>query len=170
MIPARCSSGLSHEQNIAKMRLLTFMGMAVEFKEISFDTMQQELQIGADEVEAFVIDGKRLIIPSPFGLRGNLEAGGVSHAFPPTSPPFPAVRTKMVYCKIDQTQRKVVVRYGPSSLICGTVEIILAGPEFSFIKLTVVYFPVRSATAHIVPLASSSGSSCTRASPPGRPT
>uniref|UniRef100_A0AAX7VU00 Eukaryotic translation initiation factor 3 subunit M n=1 Tax=Astatotilapia calliptera TaxID=8154 RepID=A0AAX7VU00_ASTCA len=72
------SLGLSHEQNMAKMRLLTFMGMAVEFKEISFDTMQQELQIGADDVEAFVID---------------------------------AVRTKMVYCKIDQTQRKVVVRY-----------------------------------------------------------
>lgn len=42
---------------MAKMRLLTFMGMAVEFKEISFDTMQQELQIGADDVEAFVIDG-----------------------------------------------------------------------------------------------------------------
>lgn len=41
------------------MRLLTFMGMAVEFKEISFDTMQQELQIGADDVEAFVIDGTR---------------------------------------------------------------------------------------------------------------
>lgn len=55
MIPAR--SGLSHEQNMAKMRLLTFMGMAVEFKEISFDTMQQELQIGAEDVEAFVIDG-----------------------------------------------------------------------------------------------------------------
>uniref|UniRef100_A0A3Q2I9F9 Eukaryotic translation initiation factor 3 subunit M n=1 Tax=Equus caballus TaxID=9796 RepID=A0A3Q2I9F9_HORSE len=71
------SLGLLHEQNMAKMRLLTFMGMAVENKEISFDTMQQELQIGADDVEAFVID---------------------------------AVRTKMVYCKIDQTQRKVVVR------------------------------------------------------------
>jgi len=42
---------------MAKMRLLTFMGMAVEFKEISFDTMQQELQIGTDDVEAFVIDG-----------------------------------------------------------------------------------------------------------------
>lgn len=53
-----CSSGLLHEQNMAKMRLLTFMGMAVENKEISFDTMQQELQIGADDVEAFVIDGK----------------------------------------------------------------------------------------------------------------
>lgn len=62
MIPARRSSGLSHEQNISKMRLLTFMGMAVEFKEISFDTMQQELQIGADEVEAFVIDGKSTCI------------------------------------------------------------------------------------------------------------
>ncbi|OWK18255.1 EIF3M [Cervus elaphus hippelaphus] len=72
------SLGLLHEQNMAKMRLLTFMGMAVENKEISFDTMQQELQIGADDVEAFVID---------------------------------AVRTKMVYCKIDQTQRKVVVSH-----------------------------------------------------------
>uniref|UniRef100_A0A8C1DB18 Eukaryotic translation initiation factor 3 subunit M n=1 Tax=Cyprinus carpio carpio TaxID=630221 RepID=A0A8C1DB18_CYPCA len=72
------SLGLSHEQNMAKMRLLTFMGMAVEMKEISFDTMQQELQIGAEDVEAFVID---------------------------------AVRTKMVYCKIDQTQRKVVVSH-----------------------------------------------------------
>ncbi|XP_060622476.1 eukaryotic translation initiation factor 3 subunit M isoform X1 [Anolis sagrei] len=70
------SLGLLHEQNMAKMRLLTFMGMAVESKEISFDTMQQELQIGADDVEAFVID---------------------------------AVKTKMVHCKIDQTQRKVVV-------------------------------------------------------------
>uniref|UniRef100_A0A3Q3E5X0 Eukaryotic translation initiation factor 3 subunit M n=1 Tax=Labrus bergylta TaxID=56723 RepID=A0A3Q3E5X0_9LABR len=72
------SLGLSHEQNMAKMRLLTFMGMAVEFKEISFDTMQQELQIGAEDVEAFVID---------------------------------AVRTKMVYCKIDQTQQRVVVSH-----------------------------------------------------------
>ncbi|NXW42948.1 EIF3M factor, partial [Nyctiprogne leucopyga] len=70
--------GLLHEHNMAKMRLLTFMGMAVENKEISFETMQQELQIGADDVEAFVID---------------------------------AVKTKMVYCKIDQTQRKVVVSH-----------------------------------------------------------
>ena len=54
------SVGLRHEQNMAKMRLLTFMGLAVENKEISFDTMQQELQIGADDVEAFVIDGKAI--------------------------------------------------------------------------------------------------------------
>ncbi|KAE8606777.1 hypothetical protein XENTR_v10010866 [Xenopus tropicalis] len=72
------SLGLSHEQNMEKMRLLTFMGMAVDNKEISFDTIQQELQIGADEVEAFIID---------------------------------AVKTKMVYCKIDQTQKRVVVSH-----------------------------------------------------------
>ncbi|XP_061736529.1 eukaryotic translation initiation factor 3 subunit M isoform X2 [Nerophis ophidion] len=72
------SLGLVHEQNMAKMRLLTFLGMAVEFKEISFETMQEELQIGVEDVEAFVID---------------------------------AVRTKMVYCKIDQTQQKVVVSH-----------------------------------------------------------
>lgn len=72
------SLGLSHEQNMEKMRLLTFMGMAVENKEILFDTMQQELQLGADDVEAFVID---------------------------------AVKTKMVYCKIDQTNKKVVVSH-----------------------------------------------------------
>lgn len=46
---------------MAKMRLLTFMGMAVEYKEISFDTMEQELQIGADDVEAFVIDGTNIL-------------------------------------------------------------------------------------------------------------
>lgn len=45
---------------MAKMRLLTFMGMAVEYKEISFDTMEQELQIGAEDVEAFVIDGTNI--------------------------------------------------------------------------------------------------------------
>ncbi|XP_032816078.1 eukaryotic translation initiation factor 3 subunit M [Petromyzon marinus] len=72
------SLGLSHEQNLGKMRLLTFMGMAVEQTEIGFSTITQELQISQDDVEAFVID---------------------------------AVRTKMVHCKIDQTQRKVVVNH-----------------------------------------------------------
>lgn len=72
------SLGLSYEQDIAKMRLLTFMEMVVENKDISFDTTHQELQIGPDNVEAFVIN---------------------------------AVKTKMVYCKIDQTQRKVIVSH-----------------------------------------------------------
>uniref|UniRef100_UPI00358E5F2D eukaryotic translation initiation factor 3 subunit M n=1 Tax=Myxine glutinosa TaxID=7769 RepID=UPI00358E5F2D len=70
------SLGLSHEQNVSKLRLLTFMGMAVEATEIAFGTIQEELQIEEEEVEAFVID---------------------------------AVRTKMVHCKIDQLQRKVIV-------------------------------------------------------------
>uniref|UniRef100_A0A8C4PWH5 Eukaryotic translation initiation factor 3 subunit M n=1 Tax=Eptatretus burgeri TaxID=7764 RepID=A0A8C4PWH5_EPTBU len=70
------SLGLSHQLNVSKLRLLTFMGMAVESTEIAFGTIQEELQIEEAEVEAFVID---------------------------------AVRTKMVHCKIDQLQRKVIV-------------------------------------------------------------
>ncbi|CAG2102175.1 unnamed protein product [Medioppia subpectinata] len=54
------SLGLSHEQNLQKMRLLTFMQIAEQKKEIPFDAIQQELQLNVDQVEAFVIDGKFL--------------------------------------------------------------------------------------------------------------
>uniref|UniRef100_A0A5F9CZ36 PCI domain-containing protein n=1 Tax=Oryctolagus cuniculus TaxID=9986 RepID=A0A5F9CZ36_RABIT len=64
--------GLLQEQNMAKMRVLTFMGMAVENKEISFDTMQQELQIGADDVEAFVCLPKNSIILKSKGNSPNV--------------------------------------------------------------------------------------------------
>lgn len=64
---------------MAKMRLLTFMGMAVEFKEISFDTMQQELQIGADDVEAFVIDGTSASLPINVNCLPLLSMVLVSH-------------------------------------------------------------------------------------------
>lgn len=47
------------------------MGMAVETKEISFDTMQQELQIGADDVEPFVIDGTAQFL-RPLEICGSL--------------------------------------------------------------------------------------------------
>ena len=50
------SLGLSHEQNLQKMRLLTFMQMAETRGEISFDQIQADLQLNADQVEAFVID------------------------------------------------------------------------------------------------------------------
>jgi len=50
------SLGLSHEQNMQKMRLLTFMQMAENKKEISFDTIQEELQLEPDSVEGFVIE------------------------------------------------------------------------------------------------------------------
>ena len=47
---------LSHERNLSQMRLLPFMGMAVACQEISFDTLQQELQLGSVYVDAFVFD------------------------------------------------------------------------------------------------------------------
>lgn len=50
------SLGLSHEQNLQKMRLLTFMQMAESKKEIPFHHIQADLQLSADQVEAFVID------------------------------------------------------------------------------------------------------------------
>ena len=52
--------GLSHEQNLHKMRILTLMQMAETRSEIDFDTIQQEMRLGADDVEAFVIDGRCL--------------------------------------------------------------------------------------------------------------
>ncbi|XP_012269868.1 eukaryotic translation initiation factor 3 subunit M [Athalia rosae] len=50
------SLGLNHEQNIKKMRLLTFMQLAETHPEMSFDTIQAELQIEENEVESFIID------------------------------------------------------------------------------------------------------------------
>lgn len=50
------SLGLNHEQNMKKMRLLTFMQLAEGNTEMSFDTIQKELQIDEDQVEAFIID------------------------------------------------------------------------------------------------------------------
>lgn len=48
--------GLVHEQNVQKMRLLTFMQMAEGQKEITYDTIMSELNIEASEVEPFVFD------------------------------------------------------------------------------------------------------------------
>ncbi|KFM63377.1 Eukaryotic translation initiation factor 3 subunit M, partial [Stegodyphus mimosarum] len=50
------SLGLSHEQNLQKMRLLTFMQMAETRKEIPFSIIESELQLKPEEVEGFVID------------------------------------------------------------------------------------------------------------------
>lgn len=44
-----------------KMRLLTFMQLAETNPEMSFDTIQEELQIGESEVESFIIDGELLL-------------------------------------------------------------------------------------------------------------
>lgn len=52
------SQGLNHEHNMQKMRLLSFMQLAETNPEISFEAIQKELQLKANEVESFVIEGK----------------------------------------------------------------------------------------------------------------
>jgi translation initiation factor 3 subunit M len=51
------SQGLDHDQNLKKMRLLTFMQLAESNPEMTFEHLQTELQISADEVEPFIIEG-----------------------------------------------------------------------------------------------------------------
>ncbi|KAK2181283.1 hypothetical protein NP493_402g01000 [Ridgeia piscesae] len=50
------SLGLSHEHNLQKMRLLTFMQMAEEKQEIYFDTIQDEMNLTSDDIEAYIIE------------------------------------------------------------------------------------------------------------------
>ena len=50
-------SGLSLEGNMLKMRLLTFMQMCESKLEIDFATIQYELQLEPQDIEAFIIDG-----------------------------------------------------------------------------------------------------------------
>ncbi|KAJ8023927.1 Eukaryotic translation initiation factor 3 subunit M [Holothuria leucospilota] len=47
---------LNHEDTIHKMRILTFMGMAVDQKELSFDQIEQALKMQEEEVERFIIE------------------------------------------------------------------------------------------------------------------
>ncbi|CAF4985196.1 unnamed protein product, partial [Rotaria sp. Silwood1] len=53
------SSGVKHDRNITKMRLLTFLQSAENQKEITFDTIEKQMQITADEVESFIIEAVR---------------------------------------------------------------------------------------------------------------
>ncbi|XP_055530877.1 eukaryotic translation initiation factor 3 subunit M [Wyeomyia smithii] len=50
------SQGLNHEQNIKKMRLLSFMQLAESNPEMTFQQLQEELQIGENDVEPFIIE------------------------------------------------------------------------------------------------------------------
>ena len=50
-------AGLSHDHNMRKMRLLTFMMMAETKKEMDFQLIQEELVLGPQAVEEFIIDG-----------------------------------------------------------------------------------------------------------------
>jgi translation initiation factor 3 subunit M len=50
-------SGIKHERNLNKMRLLTFLQTAENQKEITFDSIEKEMQVPTDEVESFIIEG-----------------------------------------------------------------------------------------------------------------
>ncbi|CAH1173922.1 unnamed protein product [Phaedon cochleariae] len=50
------SQGLNHDQNMQKMRLLSFMQLAESNQEILFEMIEKELQIRPDEVESFIIE------------------------------------------------------------------------------------------------------------------
>jgi translation initiation factor 3 subunit M len=39
------------------MRILTFLQSAENQKEVTFDTIEKQMQITADEVESFIIEG-----------------------------------------------------------------------------------------------------------------
>lgn len=54
------SQGLNHEQNMQKMRLLSFMQLAEKNPEIGFDVIENELQLNPEEVEGFIIEGSKL--------------------------------------------------------------------------------------------------------------
>ena len=46
-----------------KMRVLTFVQIAEGKSELSFDTIEKELQLEPDDVEAFIIDGELFTLP-----------------------------------------------------------------------------------------------------------
>jgi translation initiation factor 3 subunit M len=50
------SQGLNHEQNMKKMRLLSFMQLAESNPEMTFSLLKDELKIEEDEVEGFIIE------------------------------------------------------------------------------------------------------------------
>jgi len=50
------SQGLNHEQNMKKMRLLSFMQLAESNPEMTFELIQSELQIKEEHVESFIIE------------------------------------------------------------------------------------------------------------------
>lgn len=50
--------GLKHEDNLNKMKLLTFMQLAETRSQVTFGEIQQHMQIADNEVEDFLIDRK----------------------------------------------------------------------------------------------------------------
>lgn len=50
------SSGLNHERNLVKMRILTFLSLVHKHNEMTFEELSKELDINVDDVEGFIIE------------------------------------------------------------------------------------------------------------------
>lgn len=53
---------LDHQANIHKMKLLTVMSLAEDSSIITFETIQQQVQITAEQVEPFLLERKIIFI------------------------------------------------------------------------------------------------------------
>jgi len=51
-------SGVKHDRNVTKMRVLTFLQSAENQKEVTFETIEKEMQIPSDDIESFIIEGE----------------------------------------------------------------------------------------------------------------
>ncbi|CAB4013294.1 eukaryotic translation initiation factor 3 subunit M-like [Paramuricea clavata] len=50
------STGLNHERNLRKIRILTFISLVNKHDEITFEELSKELNINVENVESFIID------------------------------------------------------------------------------------------------------------------
>ena len=55
-------AGLNYNDCVKKMRLLTLASLAEECRDIPFATLTAELNLSAEELEMFVVEGKNLIL------------------------------------------------------------------------------------------------------------
>lgn len=65
--------GLKHDDNVRKMKLLSFMQLAENRSEVSFAEIQHEIKINEDEVEEFLIDViKTNLVRAKIAQEGNV--------------------------------------------------------------------------------------------------
>jgi translation initiation factor 3 subunit M len=54
--------GAKHERNMTKMRLLTFLQIAENQKEMTFEAIEKGMQIPPEDIESFIIEGNRTML------------------------------------------------------------------------------------------------------------
>lgn len=86
--------GLSHADNLIKIRLLTLASLCADSTVVEFEAIAQKLEIEEATVENWVIDGKLRRISSHVPLLNRCYA---------------VIKAGLVEAKVDQSNRKVVV-------------------------------------------------------------